>query len=135
MNPLRVLIAVVLLVVTACDVNKPEVSGDVIQLDDGTLPISAVISVELQDVSLADAPASVLANDIIDDGNQLPVFYFLEYDPDDIVDGNTYVISARIEADGQLLYVTDTANVVDFDVILNEDVGVEMDIVVVPVDR
>jgi putative lipoprotein len=135
MNPLRVLIAILLLVVTACDVNKPEISGDVIQLDDGSLPISAVITVDLQDVSLADAPASVLATNIIDEGRQLPVFYFLEYDPDDFVDGNTYVVSARIEDDGQLLYVTDTANVVDFDDIVNEDVGIEMDIVVVPVNN
>ena len=135
MKALTLLIAILLLGVTACDVNKPEVSGDVVQRDDGRLPISAVITVELQDVSLADAPASVLATNIIDDGNQLPVFYFLEYDPDDIGDGNTYVISARIEDDGQLLYVTVTANVVDFDDIVNEDVGIEMDIVVVPVNN
>ena len=130
-----VMVIVLAMAVAACDVNKPEISGDVIQLDDGRLPISAVITVELQDVSLADAPASVLATNIIDDGNQLPVFYFLEYDPDDIGDGNTYVISARIEDDGQLLYVTVTANVVDFDDIVNEDVGIEMDIVVVPVNN
>lgn len=129
------IVMVILLVtaVAACDVANEEASGSVIQLNDGRLPAAAMITVELQDVSLADTSAVVLARDVIDGGNQFPVPYFLEYDPDDIVEGNTYVITARIEDDGQLLYVTVTANVVDFDDIVNEDVGIEMDIVVVPV--
>ncbi len=44
------------------------------------------------------------------DGNQLPVPYRLPYDPDEIDERNTYAVSARITSDGQLIYISDMAN-------------------------
>ena len=99
-----------LLVLVACDAGTEAVTGTVSKLDRMALPPSAVVTVELQDTSLADAPATVLSTDVIElDGNQLPVPYSLEYNPDDIDERNPYLVRAKIEDGGQLLYTTDTA--------------------------
>ena len=129
-----VLACVVLISLAACDPGpQAEVFGFVSQLDEGTLPESAIITVELQETSLADAQTKVLATDVIEDSNQPPgPFFALSYDPDDIDEGNTYTLEAKIEDDGQLLYTTETPHTVDFDDLLNED-GVQVNIVVVPV--
>jgi putative lipoprotein len=86
------------------------VTGEVTKLDRMALPPNAVVNVELRDVSLADAPARTISTDIIEpDGDQLPVPYEQPYDEDEIDERNAYTVFVRIEADGQLLYITDTA--------------------------
>lgn len=122
------LMAVAAMSLTACGSDDPEVSGQITKRDRSGLPENAIVTVELRDVSLADAPAKTLSTDVIElNGNQLPVAYELGYDPDEIDDRNTYTVFSRIEADGTLLYITDTA----YPVITNgatEDV----EVVVVP---
>jgi putative lipoprotein len=70
------------------------------------LPPTATLSVSLQDVSLADAPALVLAQQNGPVKGQVPLPFHLHYDPTQIQPGHQYAISARIESDGQLLFVT-----------------------------
>lgn len=73
------------------------------------LPAGATLIVTLQDVSLADAPAAVIATQTIDlTGAQFPVAYELAYSLGDIADSNTYSVAARVEAGGDLLLVSDT---------------------------
>lgn len=75
------------------------------------LPPDAVLTVTVQDVSLADAPAAVIASARLPtNGRQVPLPYQVEYDPSRIVAGRTYTVSGRI-SDGQdrLLWTTDTA--------------------------
>ncbi len=111
MRAARLLLAGALLVsVAACDGANEEVSGSVAKLDRMALSQSAVVTVELRDTSLADAPAETLSTDVIElGGNQLPVPYLLSYDPSDIDERHTYTVFSRIEDGGQLLYITDTA--------------------------
>lgn len=72
------------------------------------LPEQAVVTISLQDVSLADAPAKVIATQRIEtQGKQVPFNFELAYDASKIIDQNRYSVSARIEMDGQLLFITD----------------------------
>jgi putative lipoprotein len=87
------------------------VTGTVTYLQRIALPDDAVVTVQIQDTSLADAPAVVVGEQIIEtDGQQVPIPYKVAYSPDDIQDNHTYTMSARIEdADGNLLFINDTA--------------------------
>lgn len=73
------------------------------------LPANAVLRVSLQNVSLADAPAVVISTVDFDlAGEEFPIAYELSYSLGDVVDTNTYSVSARVEAGGDLLMISDT---------------------------
>jgi len=84
---------------------KASVNGEVFYLQRIALPPTAVLSVSLQDVSLADAPAVELARQSGPVAGQVPLPFQLDYDPAQIKPGHRYAISARIEADGRLLFI------------------------------
>ena len=69
-------------------------------------------SIELQNTSLADAPAVLVAEagGVIEDTSVTELEFAIPYDPEAIVDTDTYTLQARVEdANGDLLYVNDTA--------------------------
>jgi len=75
------------------------------------LPANAEITVQLQDVSLADAPAITLSEQtIVTKGEQVPISFRLAYNPLDIKPGHTYSVRARINIDGQLCWINTTTN-------------------------
>lgn len=85
------------------------VTGTVTYLQRSALPPTATIQVQLADVSRADAPAVVLAEQRIDaQGRQVPFPFELTYDPSRIDPRMTYAVQARIEAGGRLLFINDT---------------------------
>ena len=85
------------------------VSGTVTYQDRSALPPGAIIAVELADVSIADAPATVLVTQTITVGDQQAPFPFeLAYDPAAVNPAALYVVQARITVDGQLRYITQT---------------------------
>ncbi len=130
----RLVVAGFLLVsLAACDpAPKSALVGYVSHLDEGRLPVSAVIIVELQET--AGTETSVIATGIEEAGPQLPLFYVVEYFPDDIDETNTYAVVARIEDEGTLLYVSDAPTPVTAGDLLNEDGELEVDVVVVPAE-
>jgi|GEM_PF-2897993 len=72
------------------------------------LPDNAEITVELQDISLADAPAVVLASETrTADGAQVPFTFELSYDPAEIIENHRYAVRAEVRVDGELLFTTD----------------------------
>lgn len=79
--------------------------GEVFYLQRIALPPSATLSVSLQDVSLADAPAVVLAQQSGQINGQVPLPFKLSYQPDQIRPGHRYAVSARIEEGGRLLFI------------------------------
>ena len=93
-----------------CSSNQPSVSGQVTYRQRIALPPEAVIKVQIQDVSLADAPAEVIGEQIIQaNGKQVPLPFEVEYNPDDIIENHSYSMSARIEdSTGILLFISDT---------------------------
>jgi len=86
------------------------VSGNVVSKESVTLPDGAKIQVQIQDVSLADAAAKIVGEQMIDGGGKsLPIPYEVAYDSSAIEDRNLYSMSVRIEdADGNLIYISDT---------------------------
>jgi uncharacterized lipoprotein YbaY len=82
------------------------VTGTVTYLQRSALPPNAVIDVQLQDVSLQDAPATVIASErTIAGGRQVPFPYELTYDPAEIDSKHTYAVAARITVDGKLRWI------------------------------
>jgi putative lipoprotein len=90
------------------------------------LPSDAEIRVRLEDVSLADAPARLIGEQVFRAADRrMPHSFEVVYDPADIDPRHTYNVSARVtDADGRLLFVTATAHpVVTRD---NPTLGVEI---------
>lgn len=85
------------------------VTGTVAYRERISLPPNATLTVQLVDVSLADAPATVIAEQTIDTAGRQPPFAFeLPYDATTIQPNGSYAVQARITAAGQLLFATTT---------------------------
>ncbi|NBF10283.1 YbaY family lipoprotein [Pseudomonas sp. Fl4BN1] len=94
---------------------KASLDGEVFYLQRIALPPAATLSVSLQDVSLADAPAVVLAEQSGPVKGQVPLPFHLSYDPAQVKPGHRYSVSARIEVNGQLMFITTEHNGVNLD--------------------
>ena len=103
---------------TACSANAttedaPEgaaVTGAVTAAEQSALPPGSVATIRLQDVSLMDAPAEVLSEEVVDDPGSFPIPFVLPFEPDAIDERNTYTVAARIEdGDGGLLFINTTS--------------------------
>lgn len=90
-------------------------SGEVFYLQRIALPPSAQVSVSLQDVSLADAPAVELAHQVLPSGKQVPIAFTLNYDPAQVKPGHSYAVSARIEIGGKLKFISTERHSVKLD--------------------
>ena len=73
------------------------------------LPPGSEAVVQLLDTSRADAPATVVAEQRIAIGGQVPIPYRLDYDAATIDPHHRYTVSARIVNGERLLFVSDTA--------------------------
>ena len=81
-------------------------TGTVTYLQRIALPPNAVIDVQLQDVSLQDVPATVIAAErYVAAGRQVPFPFELTYDPAGIDPKHTYAVAARITVDGKLRWI------------------------------
>jgi putative lipoprotein len=86
-----------------------KVTGTVTYRERIALPPTAVIKVQLADVSRADAPAIVLGEQVIlAAGNQVPFKFEITFDPARIEASHTYAVQARIEDDGKLRFISTT---------------------------
>ncbi|QXH45823.1 YbaY family lipoprotein [Pseudomonas xanthosomatis] len=94
----------------ACSSHNPaphaSLDGEVFYLQRSALPPAATLSVSLQDVSLMDAPAVTLASQAGPVKGNVPLPFHLTYDPAQVKPGHRYAVSARIELDGKLLFIT-----------------------------
>lgn len=80
--------------------------GEVFYLQRMALPPAATLSVSLQDVSLADAPAVELARQQGPIQGQVPLAFRLDYDPAKVQPNHRYAVSARIELEGRLMFIS-----------------------------
>jgi uncharacterized lipoprotein YbaY len=83
------------------------VTGSVTYRERIALPSSAVVTVQLLDISVQDAPATVLAEQVINaNGQQVPFSFSLTYDTSRIMPNGTYSVRATIRDGDQLLFTT-----------------------------
>jgi putative lipoprotein len=85
-----------------------DISGNVTYLQRIALPPDAVLIVRIQDVSRADAPARILAEQRIElAGRQVPISFQTTVDRDLIGKRARITAAARIERGGKLLFISD----------------------------
>jgi uncharacterized lipoprotein YbaY len=86
--------------------------GTLTKLDRMALPPGTRAKVLLVDAARADAPSVELGSTLITTtGNQVPLWFLVRYDPARLAAPARPSLQARIEdANGSLLYITDTAN-------------------------
>ncbi|MBM3855537.1 MAG: hypothetical protein FJ399_20680 [Verrucomicrobia bacterium] len=85
-----------------------QVTGTVTYRERIALPPTAVVKIELVDVSRADAPAVVLGEQLIETaGKQVPFSFAITYDPAAIDERMSYAVQARIEVGDRLLLISD----------------------------
>jgi putative lipoprotein len=82
------------------------VSGEVSYLARIAMPPKSTLTVRLQDVSRADAPAVDLGKQVITDAAGVPVAFAVRYNPAEVRPEGVYVISATLEADGRVMFRT-----------------------------
>ena len=86
------------------------VTGTIAYLQRIALPPNAIILVQLQEVSRADAPSKTIAQEKITLGDrQVPVPFELKFEPTKIDAKHSYVVSARIVVDDKLRFLSDKA--------------------------
>lgn len=84
------------------------VTGQVFYRERIAMPEGAVVKVQVADVSLADAPAVVIGEQTIENPGNVPVKFTVPYDASKIQQGRTYNVSARIEVNGNLEWISTT---------------------------
>jgi putative lipoprotein len=84
--------------------------GTVLYRERMALPADAIIEIRLEDVSLADAPADVLAEQtIVANGRQVPIPFEVTYSPARVEPNRRYAWRAAIRtAGGELMFATTT---------------------------
>ena len=131
MKKLTLLAAATLL--SACQSTTPtgqaSLDGEVFYLQRIALPPTATLSVSLQDVSLMDAPAVTLASQAGPIKGNVPLPFHLTYDPAQVKPGHRYAVSARIELDGRLLFITTEHHGVQLDGTDTQPVRIKVDAV------
>ena len=90
-----------------------QITGSVSYLQRMALPPDAAIEVIFSDVSVQDAPAIQLGNQVIPAaGKQAPFPFAIRYDSRQIVSSHTYDVQARIKVGERVIFTSDTANLV-----------------------
>ncbi|MFN3816807.1 YbaY family lipoprotein [Brevundimonas sp.] len=117
LNPLMLAPAGVVMALAACataPADRAEVTGTATYRERILLPPGHVLTVRLEDVSLADAPSRVLAEQVTPlEGGAPPYAFTLAYDPAEIRPGHIYTVRAEIrDEEGRLRFITDTRNAV-----------------------
>ncbi|CAF3295368.1 unnamed protein product [Rotaria socialis] len=93
----------------ALQTNRANVWGNLLNDDTSVLPYGSRISVTLSDVSLQDTAARPLNTFVLHGSYRFPIAYNIPYSLMQVQGNNIqqYSIQARIEKDGQLLYIND----------------------------
>lgn len=89
------------------------VKGEVVYRERIALPPNAVLSVQLADVSLADAPAAIIGEQKVSPAGQVPISFEIKFDSSVIRPRMTYALQARITVDNKLMFISDTRHQVD----------------------
>ena len=87
---------------------KEKVSGTIEFKGEARFDADTVARVTLQDVSLEDAPAKKIGEQVIKDLKKFPIPFEVAYDPAVIEKKRIYAVQVRIETKGRLDFINDT---------------------------
>ena len=86
---------------------RASLTGQVFYRERMAMPLGSIVTVRLEDVSRADAKATVLAEQRIEGAISVPIPFRLDYDPADIDSHMSYAIRVQIrDVSGGLLWTT-----------------------------
>ena len=108
---LAVAVFISLLMLTSC-AQPATVKGTINTQGQVELPVGAIVNVQLQDTSRADAPAIVLGEQVIQNPERFPISFEIEYDPAQIDERHVYSMRVRIEIEGKLVFINTTSHYV-----------------------
>ena len=95
----------ILLTLLGCS-KTATVTGTITYTEEIALPAEGVVvTVKIEDVSRADAPAVTSGQQVIENPGQVPIPFKIEYNPADIDERYVYALRARIEVDGKLWFI------------------------------
>jgi uncharacterized lipoprotein YbaY len=107
------------------------VSGRVVGPEGATLPEGAQVEVKVEDVSLADAPATQVGGQLIFDARRFPIDFEATFNPQAIQPNHTYGLGVTIrDSQGKLLFTNTTA----YNVLTQGNPTYNVEVVVEPVD-
>jgi putative lipoprotein len=89
------------------------IAGEVSYRERIALPPNAILTVRLTDMSLADAPQSVVAEQTVEPAGQVPVKFEISFDPAVIQPNVNYALQARITVGDRLWFTNDERHAVD----------------------
>lgn len=84
-----------------------QINGTATYRERMALPPNASFEATLEDVSRADAPATVLSRAQIEPAGQPPFRFTLQYDPVQLEAGHNYAIRAKVTHEGRLMFTSD----------------------------
>jgi putative lipoprotein len=82
------------------------ISGTATYPDRSALPPEATLEVTVEDVSLADAPATIIGRVARTPAGQVPIRFEVPYDETAVRPNHRYALRARITVNGQLRYIS-----------------------------
>jgi len=94
------------------------VNGSVVLRDPVALPVGTLLTVTLEDVSLADSPAETLAQKQFEVKDQQAIPFSLVFPASAVRPGSVYAARARLTLGDRLLFTTTERNQVDLLLIL-----------------
>jgi putative lipoprotein len=91
--------------------NKAAVTGVITHTHRMILPVGYVVTVQIEDITKADAPGKKIAEQVIkSQGVELPMPFEVVYDPGKINANHTYSVLVKIaDSDGKMLYTNNTS--------------------------
>ncbi len=92
---------------------EQSIKGEVVYRERIALPPNALVTVQLADMSLADAPVAIVAEQKITPTGQVPISFELKFDSSAIQEGNRYALQARITVDDRLMFLNDEHHAID----------------------
>lgn len=106
-------------------------TGTVTMIQQISLPEDAIVTLQIQDVSRADAPAEIIGEQVLSSPGQPPIPFEIPYNPTQIEENHSYIVRAEITNNaGVLLFTTDTA----IPVLTEGNPSKNVEIMVVPVE-
>ena len=108
-RPIAALLVLLAVVAAPSRAASQTVRGTAAYVADSGLPAGATFDAQLQDVSRADAAATLIARARIESPGPSPLSFTISYDPGKIDASRRYVVRAQIRAGARLLFTSDIA--------------------------